>query len=72
MRNTDLSAQPEETSAATRDPGHFYPLRYHRRSDASVFPVQITAGLIHLDEGAFIICTVRLMDRTSTGESSRR
>lgn len=63
MRNTDLSAEPEETSAATRDPGHFYPIRYHRRSDSSIFPVQITADLVHTDEGTFIICIARLMDR---------
>ena len=48
MRNVDLSAEPEETQNVThgtpvvRDNVVTIPLRYHRKSDGSVFPVEIT------------------------------
>jgi PAS domain S-box-containing protein len=71
MRNTDLSAEPEETSAATQDPGYFYPLRHHKRADASIFPVEITADLVQMDEGSFILCTARLTDRSSAGSPTK-
>jgi PAS domain S-box-containing protein len=48
MRNMDLSAEPEDTERVTTrtpiDPGATVriPLRYHRRKDGAVFPVEIT------------------------------
>ncbi len=47
MKNIDLSAEPEKTEQATRDQLNQVPLRYHRKKDGSVFPVEITAS--HLD-----------------------
>lgn len=47
-RNTDLSSEPEQTQQVTTttppDPGQvvFIPLRYHRKKDGTVFPVEIT------------------------------
>jgi len=41
-RNTDLSAEPEETRAATRDKRQRIPVRYHRKKDGIIFPVEIT------------------------------
>jgi len=43
MKNIDLSAEPEETTAATRQRRPRVPIRYHRRKDCTVFPVEITA-----------------------------
>jgi diguanylate cyclase (GGDEF)-like protein/PAS domain S-box-containing protein len=43
MRNVDLSAEPEATRAATRRAAAHVPLRFHRRHDGSVFPVEIRA-----------------------------
>jgi PAS domain S-box-containing protein len=43
MKNTDLSAQPDETRHATRSGLLRIPLRYHRKKDGTVFPVEITA-----------------------------
>jgi PAS domain S-box-containing protein len=43
MKNTDLSAEPEETAAATRQRRPRVPIRYHRKKDGTVFPVEITA-----------------------------
>ncbi len=44
MKNTDVSAQPEETRIATHSTeiGQvLVPVRYHRRKDGTVFPVEI-------------------------------
>ena len=43
MKNTDLSAEPEETVAATRQRRPRVPIRYHRKKDGTAFPVEITA-----------------------------
>jgi PAS domain S-box-containing protein len=43
VKNTDLSAEPEDTTAATRQRRPRVPVRYHRRKDGTVFPVEITA-----------------------------
>jgi len=48
QKNTDLSSEPEQTQRITTttppDPGLvvFVPLRYHRKKDGTVFPVEIT------------------------------
>ncbi len=44
LKNTDISAQPEETRTATHSTeiGQvLVPVRYHRRKDGTVFPVEI-------------------------------
>ncbi|HVO85264.1 MAG TPA: PAS domain S-box protein [Syntrophobacteria bacterium] len=43
MKNVDLSAEPEETTAATRQRRPRVPIRYHRKKDGTVFPVEIAA-----------------------------
>jgi PAS domain S-box-containing protein len=44
LRNVDLSAEPERTSQATQDKLPIVPVRYHRKKDGTVFPVEITAS----------------------------
>ena len=44
LRNMDLSAEPDSTRQATREEHKVVPVRYHRRKDGSVFPVEITAS----------------------------
>jgi diguanylate cyclase (GGDEF)-like protein/PAS domain S-box-containing protein len=51
MRNTDLSAEPEQTQQATNTPFPLdqivhIPLRWHRKKDGTTFPVEITARFI--------------------------
>ncbi len=43
MRNTDLSAQPDETRHAMRSGFTLVPIRYHRKKDGTIFTVEITA-----------------------------
>jgi PAS domain S-box-containing protein len=42
-KNIDLSAEPGATTAATRQRQPRVPIRYHRKKDGTVFPVEITA-----------------------------
>lgn len=44
LRNVDLSAEPQRTSQATRDELPIVPVRYHRKKDGTVFPVEITGS----------------------------
>ncbi len=43
-RNVDLSAQPHETLRATREERSRIPIRFHKKKDGTVFPVEITAS----------------------------
>lgn len=50
-RNVDLSAEPESTQKATNTPLPSdqvitIPLRYHRKKDGTIFPVEITARFV--------------------------
>jgi len=42
-RNVDLSAEPEDTRAATQTHRPRVPVRHHRKQDGTVFPVEIAA-----------------------------
>lgn len=44
MKNTDVSAQPDDTRGATRKELSSVPVRYHRKKDGTVFPVEIKAS----------------------------
>ena len=44
LRNVDLSAEPERSSRASREQLPIVPLRYHRKKDGTVFPVEITGS----------------------------
>jgi PAS domain S-box-containing protein len=65
MRNTDLSAEPEETTRAThrteevRGESVFIPLRYHRKKNGVVFPVEITGRFFVLDGRNVHVAAIR-------------
>jgi PAS domain S-box-containing protein len=42
-RNVDLSAEPDDTRTATQAHRPRVPVRYHRKKDGTVFPVEITS-----------------------------
>jgi PAS domain S-box-containing protein len=46
MCAVDLSAQPDETRQATVNMATKVPIRYHRKKDGSLFPVEITATFL--------------------------
>jgi PAS domain S-box-containing protein len=43
MRNVDVSAEPDSTTAATRTAATNIPVRWHRKKNGTVFPVDIRA-----------------------------
>jgi PAS domain S-box-containing protein len=46
MRNVDLSGEPAATRSATVQGLKYIPVRYHRKKDGTVFPVEITATVL--------------------------
>ncbi|MEA5112433.1 MAG: PAS domain S-box protein [Geobacteraceae bacterium] len=44
LRNVSLSAEPDQTRLATVDRFTSIPVRFHRKKDGTVFPVEITAS----------------------------
>jgi len=64
LKNTDMSAEPEETRAKTQatapiDKVVKIPLRWHRKKDGTVFPVEITARFIHWKGRSVHIAAIR-------------
>jgi PAS domain S-box-containing protein len=56
---TLVTAEPGAAPASTKDLLHFVPVRYHRKKDGSIFPVEITAGVLVLQGCESIIAAVR-------------
>ena len=54
-----MSAEPEETGKATQKSVTLIPVRYHKKKDGTVFPVEITASLIELDNRKTITVSMR-------------
>ena len=71
MTATDVSAEPEKTASAVRDPGPFIPLRYHRRKDGSVFPVEFTANSFESRGRTAIIAAARDITDRRQAEAKR-
>lgn len=55
----DLSAEPEETIRTVANPPKTIPLRYHRKKDGTIFPVEITTNHIVFDQRPCLLCAVR-------------
>ncbi len=78
LRNTDLSAEPEKTREATRnyspDPGRIVtiPLRWHRRKDGAVFPVEITARHFTRQGRSVHVCAIRDISERLAAEETLR
>jgi PAS domain S-box-containing protein len=59
MKNTDVSAEPEKTQSATQKKETLVPLRYHRKNNGKVFPVELSAGFTSLNGRKIQIVTSR-------------
>ena len=76
MKNTDLSAEPEETQRVTQGSPVveaqlvFIPLRMHRRKDGAVFPVEITGRFFTWRERAVHIAAIRDITARLEAEAS--
>jgi PAS domain S-box-containing protein len=64
MKNTDFSAEPDETRKATQDRLEYIPLRYHKKKNGAVFPVEITANTFeHQGKNVHIAAIRDIADR---------
>ena len=63
LRSIDLSAEPEATRQVSRSLMPHVPLRYHRRRDGTVFPVEITGS--YFEEGGRMIHIAAIRDITA-------
>jgi PAS domain S-box-containing protein len=59
LRNTDLSVEPDKTRQATQDQANVIPLRWHRKKDGTVFPVEISASHLSWNERFVHIAAIR-------------
>jgi PAS domain S-box-containing protein len=69
MTSMDVSAEPEETARATRDPVAFIPIRYHRHKNGTVFPVELTASTFELRGENTIIAAARNISERMRAEN---
>ncbi|MBU0769443.1 MAG: DUF3365 domain-containing protein [Proteobacteria bacterium] len=64
MKNIDLSAEPDKTKKSIQDLEEFVPLRYHKKKNGTVFPVEITANIFeHQERNVFIAAVRDITDR---------
>ncbi len=62
LRNTDVSAEPEKTEKALReaqDQNILIPIRYHKKKDGTVFPVEISVSILFWDNREFLLVSSR-------------
>lgn len=59
MKITNISAEPEKTSASVSDKITYVPLRYHRMKDGTVFPVEISIGFFEQDNQTLNTAIIR-------------
>ncbi len=60
MKPTDLSAEPEKTkSAILTSEDNMVPIRYHKKKDGTIFPVEITAIRLKLNDQRINMSSIR-------------
>ena len=55
----NVSAEPDKTRKALDEPSYLIPLRYHKKKDGTVFPVEITSSLFKLKDRNIISASMR-------------
>ena len=73
MKRTDLSAEPEATLQATIMMEQFIPLRWHRKKDGTIFPVEILGRYFDWKGRSVFISAIRdISDRKRMEEAIRK
>jgi len=73
MKNTDVSAEPEKTSEATHNHVNLVPIRWHKKKDGTIFPVELSAGFTTMGERNIQIVTSRdITERIQSQEALSR
>ncbi len=69
LKNTAFSAEPDETWIATQEPKTVIPVRWHKKKDGTVFPVEITATVFDYSGREVLIAAIRdITDRKQAEE----
>jgi PAS domain S-box-containing protein len=73
LKSTDVSAEPERTQAAMHNfTGTVkVPLRYHRKKDGTVFPVEITANFFDMHGRKIMLAAIRDITERKRAEEER-
>lgn len=72
MKNIELSAEPEETRKSLERPQPLILLRYHRKKDGTVFPVEITTSDLTRHGRSLRIAAIRDITERKRAEESLR
>jgi PAS domain S-box-containing protein len=59
LKHTDMSFEPFATKLATKELPDRVPLRYHKKKDGTVFPVDISASMFILNNREVILAAIR-------------
>lgn len=59
MKNTDVSTEPEKTKKATKKIPSLIPIRYHKKKNGTIFPLEIISASYTLNEQRLVIATGR-------------
>jgi PAS domain S-box-containing protein len=73
LKSTDLSAEDHKTRTAMQTGSSFVrvPLRYHRKKDGKVFPVEITANFFDLRGRRTMLAAIRDITERKQAEEAR-
>jgi PAS domain S-box-containing protein len=73
LRIADISAEPEATKRGLRDLQRRIPVRYYRKKNGTVFPVDLSVSLFLLDDRQVIVAAARdITDRIKAEEELQR
>ncbi len=72
MKNVDVSAEPERTEEATKDLRIRIPIRFHKKKDGTLLPVDISAGLFTFRGRQVVLAAVRDITERRTAEEQIR
>ena len=72
LRNFDLSEEPEDTKRLTQNPIDRIALRYHKKKDGTVFPIDISASQFNLKGRQIILAAIRDISESKVAENALR
>jgi diguanylate cyclase (GGDEF)-like protein/PAS domain S-box-containing protein len=72
LKANDMSAEPDITRKAIKDFTAFVPVRYNKKKDGNVFPVEITASLLELNGRNVITVSIRDITERKKAEEALR